>query len=524
MNHQQLSVENCKNGLKNSHFATKTVNFSSANNKKHNKMKHFFTTKMARYVAMNLLLMLTLVGGKAYAQIQTVTIGNGTISTYMVPVNNYYRYTYCEMIFTPEEIGATGNIAAIGFQSAGSTYSKNNVKIYLRETDKTSFSSASDYVTDDFTLVYSGNLNCSSGWNTYNFSAPFVYSGQNNLMVLVVDNSNSYDGSSYYFYCTSTSDYKTLDYYSDYDAPTYTSPNLSMNTDLRTDRPNTRFVFREPCSFLDENAGTENDPYLLENETDLFCFATEVNSGTDFSSSYFLLTNDIALTNEWESIGTSSHPFQGHVNGNGHVISGLNVTSGSYQGLFGYLSGAEIMNLTVSGSVTGSNYLGGIAGYATGSTFTNCTSNVAVSGSQYVAGLVGYLLGSSTMTNCTNLNSVTGTSSYVGGAVGYASSSTLTGCINRGNLNTTSYNAGGVVGYLYNSFAIGCENYGNVTSTSTSTTAASSGYGIGGVVGCSYYTSSGTTVVLDECINHGKVTSSCYLTGVSWVKIIIMVM
>ncbi len=46
----------------------------------------------------------------------------------------------------------------------------------------------------------------------------------------------------------------------------------------------------------------------------------------------------------WAPIGTSLHPFNGHFEGWGHVISGLSINAGSSdcQGLFGYVAGGSI--------------------------------------------------------------------------------------------------------------------------------------------------------------------------------------
>ena len=50
-----------------------------------------------------------------------------------------------------------------------------------------------------FVAVYSGSLNCSTGWNHFEFTTPFAYDGTSNLLVAVLDNSGGYNSSSYTF-------------------------------------------------------------------------------------------------------------------------------------------------------------------------------------------------------------------------------------------------------------------------------------------------------------------------------------
>ena len=127
-------------------------------------------------------------------------IGNGTSTSYYFPVNNYYNYTYSQQIFTAEELGNTANsISGISFQYGYSSPStaKNDVNIYLGHTSKSSFASGSDYeLFDSLQLVYSGALNCTQGWNRFDFDTPFEYNGINNLIVAVDDNSGSYNSCS----------------------------------------------------------------------------------------------------------------------------------------------------------------------------------------------------------------------------------------------------------------------------------------------------------------------------------------
>lgn len=147
-----------------------------------------------------------------------VTIGTGTSKMNGYVVNNYYKYSYSQQIYKASEIGMAGNINsfAVDYAYSSAMTAKNNVEVYMGLTNKTSFSSATDWITNGLQLVYSGSLNCSQGWNTFTLDAPFAYDGTSNLVLVVKDMSNGYNSSSYTFNTTSTDNqYLTMFYYSD---------------------------------------------------------------------------------------------------------------------------------------------------------------------------------------------------------------------------------------------------------------------------------------------------------------------
>ena len=116
------------------------------------------------------------------------------------------------------------------------------------------------------------------------------------------------------------------------------------------------------------------------------------------------LNVDIDLNNQsWTPIGNSSCRFAGTFDGAGYTISGL---TGSV-GLFGYNSGT-IQKLTLTDvNISGSTSVGGgIAAVNYGGTVSNCTVSGTVSGNQYVGGIVGQ--NSGTVTGCTSVVTVSG--------------------------------------------------------------------------------------------------------------------
>ena len=249
-------------------------------------------------------------------------------------------------------------------------------------------------------------------------------------------------------------------------------------------------------------SGTESDPYQIGSAEDLREFADKVNNGEIRASA--VLTDDINLNpdmkisedgtvtngkepDRWTPIGTDINPYRGTFDGNGKTISGLYIDSNDYyQGLFGYLSTdgdntGTVQNLSVSGSVSGSDHVGGVVGYNDGGRVENCYNTGAVSGGVEVGGVVGSNSFSATVTNCYNTGKVSGNRD-VGGVVGDNSfGATVTNCYNTGEVSGpdsgSDNNVGGVVGDNRGTVK-NCYNTGSVSGPDSG-----SGNSVGGVVG-----------------------------------------
>ena len=208
------------------------------------------------------------------------------------------------------------------------------------------------------------------------------------------------------------------------------------------------------------------------------------------------LTADIDLTGkDWTPIGTNFYnSYTGTFDGGGHTITGLTFTTNDeYVGLFGWLNRAgTVKNVVMEGVQITSHQIyggsiGGVVGYSWG-TIENCSVSGSVSGTVYVGGVVGAQIGGS-ITGCSSSATVKGTVD-VGGVAGQTNSSaTLTACYATGNvtieINPAKNIAGGsLVGMNAGSSLLACYATGNVTSTGSST-----GYvHIGGFLGNNYIT------------------------------------
>ena len=234
--------------------------------------------------------------------------------------------------------------------------------------------------------------------------------------------------------------------------------------------------------------------YTVYNADGLMNIAELVNGGkTDIN---ITLTADIDLTGKnWTPIGTDyDNSYKGTFDGGGHTITGLTFTTNDeYAGLFGWLNRAgTVKNVVMEGVQITSNQIyggsiGGVVGYGWG-TIENCSVSGSVSGTVYVGGVVGVQIGGS-ITGCSSSATVKGTVD-VGGVAGQTNSSaTLTACYATGNviieMDPKKNIAGGsLVGMNAGSSLLACYATGNVTSTGSST-----GYmHIGGFLGNNYTT------------------------------------
>ena len=222
-----------------------------------------------------------------------------------------------------------------------------------------------------------------------------------------------------------------------------------------------------------------NGSYTVTSADGLMNIAELVNGGkTDIK---ITLDTDIDLTGkDWTPIGTDNdNSYKGTFDGGGHTITGLTFTTNDqYAGLFGRLNRAGTVKNVVMKDVQITNnrswsaFAGGVAGYSWG-TIENCSVSGSVSGTVYVGGVVGAQIDGS-ITRCSSSATVKGTTD-VGGVAGQTNSSaTLTACYATGNViieidPVRNIAGGGLVGFNGGNGVLACYATGNVTSTGSST-------------------------------------------------------
>ena len=222
-----------------------------------------------------------------------------------------------------------------------------------------------------------------------------------------------------------------------------------------------------------------NGSYTVTSADGLMSVAELVNGGkTDIN---ITLDKNIDLTGkDWTPIGTNvDNSYKGTFDGGGHTITGLTFTTNDkYAGLFGWLNKAgTVKNVVMEGVQITSNQIyggsiGGVAGYSWG-TIENCSVSGSVSGTVYVGGVVGAQIDGS-ITGCSSSATVKGMVD-VGGVAGQTNGgATLTACYATGNVvieidPVKNISGGGLVGMNGGNGLFACYATGNVTSTGSST-------------------------------------------------------
>ena len=188
------------------------------------------------------------------------------------------------------------------------------------------------------------------------------------------------------------------------------------------------------------------------------------------------LLGDVNLTTgNWTPVGDSTTPFKGTFDGDGHKITGLKITSGSYIGLFGYVgAGAVIRNVNLVGaSVSGESRVGALIGCIVGdATVSNCsvdsTSKVVGTGSN-TGGLIGEAIGNITvnldhLTNHAAVGNKADANSRAAGIIAQVTRGanvTISNCENRGSITTNLGYAGGIVAAKQGGSKVSFENCSN---------------------------------------------------------------
>ncbi|MBR6428108.1 MAG: peptidoglycan-binding protein [Clostridia bacterium] len=268
-------------------------------------------------------------------------------------------------------------------------------------------------------------------------------------------------------------------------------------------------------------SGTEADPYVVSNASQLAYLASSVAGGTTYYNKYIVLTSDITLNdtadwdswdfnnrpaNEWTPIGIYTNystikPFRGSFDGQGHTVYGLFCSENkkSFYGLFGYVganSSGCIKNISVDKSFIESSYnTGGIIGYMKDyAKVENCRNGAKVRTGYWGGGIVGYVTNTAGITvikNCTNVRSVKG-STGVGGIVGFAHENcTVSGCSNTASYVKCYEHTGGIIGTAFESSVLFCRSNTDVRGTDC----------LGGILGW------GSGASVRECYNGHDFTS-----------------
>ena len=178
---------------------------------------------------------------------EDVVTGTGTSTTSYFPSYTYYKYSLTEQIYLSDELGDAGEITSVSFQTTNTTTRNRDLEVYIVATNKATFTSTSDWIrptAED--LVFSGRISTSAptsnGWFTINLDRPFVYNGDDNIVLIVDDNTGTGSSSTSVTYTTTSPNYRAMYKYDNTNNLDPTSITVSASS-RSYNRNNVRFHF-----------------------------------------------------------------------------------------------------------------------------------------------------------------------------------------------------------------------------------------------------------------------------------------
>ena len=136
-----------------------------------------------------------------------------------------------------------GEISSISYKFNSEVPTTISSQIYLGEVNRDVFANPEDFVSaDSLTQVYSGNVTFTQGWVTINFTTPFDYSGENNLVVAYMNNTGTWTDARFFTTCSSVGN-KTITCYRSNQEISINNPQ-EVNSSMRivlNNRPNVKF-------------------------------------------------------------------------------------------------------------------------------------------------------------------------------------------------------------------------------------------------------------------------------------------
>ena len=221
--------------------------------------------------------------------------------------------------------------------------------------------------------------------------------------------------------------------------------------------PNSSGTFDKRLPYYWEGEGTATSPYMIKNVGQLKEMAEAFNADdATVKDKYFRQAANIAFDKAVENNFTPIKNFNGHYDGAGFVISGLNINLAAPRdvALFGTLEGnATVKNVIVSNSTFKGSGAAAVASAVFGNAdIENChvLKDVTVSSDTNAGGIAGAINGAGAkVTGCTSQATVNGLSG-VGAIAGIITTGYVGNSIALSSSITGSANVNAVVGYRRN--------------------------------------------------------------------------
>ncbi len=288
-------------------------------------------------------------------------------------------------------------------------------------------------------------------------------------------------------------------------------------------------------AFSKGGEGTEENPFIIEEQADIEKLQELVNQGNSLNGIYFELKNDISLPENWEPIGCTKdgtqdikegdnlYAFSGHLNGGGNILT---VPKGG-KPLLGYVKGATVKNLVIYGEeIDGYGLVNNFEGVGLEGNAILIDNVTIKSGSNIKkAGLLGAEITTNgfagvsaaftaTIRNCTIQKGVVigydGKQSQIGSFAGRMQG-TIENCVSEADVKGISY-VGGIIGTRDNAMGEctikNCKFNGRIDA---------SGDNVGGIAGGGYSNDSapnGVKITILACRASGEVSGKKNVGGI----------
>ena len=124
-----------------------------------------------------------------------IQIGSGNGTNNNLPVDNFYKNSLTQQIYTVAELGTAGAIVSIDFYKNNVQLCIRDLNIYMVSTNKNSFADATDWISvSENDLVFSGEISfADNAWTTIELQHAFNYDGVKNVAIIIDDNTGSYN-------------------------------------------------------------------------------------------------------------------------------------------------------------------------------------------------------------------------------------------------------------------------------------------------------------------------------------------
>lgn len=289
---------------------------------------------------------------------------------------------------------------------------------------------------------------------------------------------------------------------------------------------------RGPVAKTFRGDGTQSNPYIISDASELRKLSDDVASGMRYKNEYFKMTADVTINRNvlnangdinasdsarferWIPIGNNNYSFEGIFDGNGHTIYGIYINSESGGALFRRVN--ILKNLTLKDSYISGGYA---VGFVTtmGVEITGCFNYATLVG-RHTSGAYGIAAGisgyynihssdnpSTIIDKCANYGKISGHYRAAGIVAGYSYNGSNThivkNCVNYGDISGDGTDVGGIANRGV--ATINCVNFGKVTCTYSDT---------GKVGGLASYVSTlkmdnYSCNLIENSINYGKIAS-----------------